>query len=87
MDSGINNGGHSAEVKIQLLLDGNAFPVAQLGPDFLLIDVPFDYPPGKASLILQVDKAERRWEICLEKGVSAGESRVLIRSQPSCSTQ
>ena len=79
---GLNhNGGHSAQVKIQLLLNGGSIPVSQLGPDFLLLKDPFDYPPGNASLILQVDQSERRWPICLPEGISAASSRVSIRKQ------
>jgi hypothetical protein len=80
MISGINNGGHSAQVKIQLLLDGRTVPVSQLGPDFLLLDVPFEYPPGNARLVLQVDQSERRWDICLPNGISAAANRVFVRT-------
>ena len=48
-----NNGGHSVQVKIQLLIDGGAIPVAQLGPDFLLHSEPFNPRPGNAGLGLQ----------------------------------
>jgi hypothetical protein len=81
MISGINNGGHSAQVKIQLLIDGGSVPVAQLGPDFLLLDAPFEHPPGKARLVLQVDQSERRWDISLPNGISAAANRVVIRTQ------
>jgi hypothetical protein len=85
MTAGTNNGGHSAQVKIQLLIDGCSVPVAQLGPDFLLLDQPFEHPPGNARLVLQVDQNERRWDICLPNGVSADENRVSIRTQ-SCNS-
>jgi hypothetical protein len=73
-----SNGGHSAQVKIQLLIDGGVVPVAQMGPDFLFADDPFDHPPGDASLILRVDESERRWNVCLPEGMSAGSNRVRI---------
>lgn len=73
-----SNGGHSAQVKIQLLIDGASFPVAQLGPDFLFVDAPFDHPPGGAGLILQIDQSERRWNVHLPNGISAGSHRVMI---------
>ena len=76
----IHHGGHSARVKIQLLIDGGSVPVAQLGPDFLLLDDPFEHPPGNARLVLQVDQSERRWDICLPNGISAAASRVVIRN-------
>ena len=76
-----NNGGHSAQVKIQLLIDGGSVAVAQLGPDFLLLDKPFEHPPGNACLVLQVDQSERRWDIRLPNGISANANRVNIRTQ------
>ncbi len=81
MIAGSSNGGHSAQVKIQLLLDGGSVPVAQMGPDFLFINAPFDYPPGEASLLLKVDQSERRWNIRLPYGMSAGSSRVTIAAK------
>jgi hypothetical protein len=71
-------GGHSAQVTIKLLLDGGSFHVAQLGLDFLLLDAPFDHPPGNARVVLRVDQNERGWEVRLTNGISAASSRVAI---------
>jgi hypothetical protein len=71
-----NSGGHSAQVKMQLLINGRSIPVAQLGPDFLLLDHPFDLPPGNAELVVQVDQSERRWEVRLPNGISSTSNRV-----------
>ena len=73
-------GGHSATVKIQLEIDGGVVPVAQLGPDFLLLDAPFEHPPGNASLILQIDQSVRRWDVYLPDGISASANRVAIHT-------
>ena len=73
-----NQGGHSAQVKMQLLVSGGSFRVAQLGPDFLLVDEPFDHPPAGASVVLQVDGCERRWNVVLPNGISSGSKRVAI---------
>jgi hypothetical protein len=35
---------HSADVTIQLSVNGISLPVAQLGPDFLLLDAVADHP-------------------------------------------
>jgi hypothetical protein len=72
-------GGHSAIVKMWLVLDDRSIPVAQMGPDFLLLDAPFDYPPGNAGVILQVDQSERRWDVRLPDGISAACQRVSVR--------
>jgi hypothetical protein len=71
-------GGHSARVKMLLLVGNGCIPVVQMGPDFLLLDAPFDHPPTHASVILRVDESERRWNVHLPNGISAGSKRVVI---------
>ena len=73
-----SQGGHSAQVKMRLLVNGSSIAVAQMGPDFLLVDAPINHPPGNASLILQVDQSERRWDVHLPDGISAASKRVAI---------
>ena len=73
-----SRGGHSADVRISLLFNGHSIPVAQLGPDFILLDALSDYPPGPASIVLCVDQSERRWDVRLPAGISAGSKRVPI---------
>jgi hypothetical protein len=71
-------GGHSAQVKMRLLVNGSSIAIAQMGPDFLLVDAPINHPPGNASLVLQVDLSERRWDVHLPEGISAASKRVAI---------
>jgi hypothetical protein len=71
-------GGHSAQVNMQLLVNGGAIRVVQMGRDFLLVEEPFDHPPAGASVVLQVDGSERRWNVQLPHGISAGSKRVAI---------
>ena len=63
---------------MHLLLHGNSLPVVQLGPDFLFLGVPTNEPPGEGTLILGVDRSERRWRVCLPDGISAASKRVII---------
>ena len=63
---------------MHLLLRGNAIPVVQMGPDFLLLDVAHDQAPGDASLVLRVDQSERSWRVRLPEGISAASKRVAI---------
>jgi hypothetical protein len=49
-----------------------------LGPDFLLLDAPLDLPAGDASVVMQVDQQERRWDVRLPDGSSASSRRVAI---------
>jgi hypothetical protein len=73
-----SHGGHSADVRISLMFSGHSIPVAQLGPDFLLLDAPTDHPPGPGSILLRVDQSERRWDVRLPNGISATSKRVAI---------
>ena len=49
-----------------------------MGPDFLLLDAPFDHPPGDASLVFRVEESERRWKVRLPDGISADSKRVAL---------
>jgi hypothetical protein len=73
-----SQGGHSAQVKMRLLVNGCSISVVQMGPDFLLVDAPINHPPGDASVILKVDESERRWNVRLPDGISAESKRVAI---------
>jgi hypothetical protein len=72
------HGGHSADVRISLLLNGHSIPVAQLGPNFLLLDAPCNHPPTEGCILLRVDESERRWTVRLPEGISADSKRVAI---------
>ncbi len=55
--------GHSAQVEMCLLLnDGRAMRIAQMGPDFLILESATEHPPGNATLELRVDESERMGE-------------------------
>ncbi|MDQ3623244.1 MAG: hypothetical protein M3463_12245 [Verrucomicrobiota bacterium] len=71
--------GHSADVRIRLLINGTSFPVGQLGPDFLLLKTPFDHPRTDATIVLCVDGNERQWKVHLPDGISAGSRWVVVR--------
>jgi hypothetical protein len=73
--------GHSAEVKMELWLNGTSLPVGQLGPDFLLLKDAIERPPGKATLVVRVDEGERRWQVALPEGISATSRRVTIAAE------
>ncbi|HTG42949.1 MAG TPA: hypothetical protein VK633_00335 [Verrucomicrobiae bacterium] len=70
--------GHSAEVRMRLMLNGWSLPVAQLGPDFLILHEAIEHPPAKAEMSLIVDGHEERWVIRLPKGLPAGDRIIPI---------
>ena len=73
-----SQGGHSAQVKMKLLVNGSSIPVTQMGPDFLLVTDAIDHPAANASIVMKVDESERRWEVRLPNGISLGSKRVAI---------
>lgn len=69
---------HSADVTICLLINGHSLPVAQLGPDFLLLDVVAVHPPCDAVIKLRVDSVERQWSVRLPHGISPASDLVML---------
>jgi hypothetical protein len=70
--------GHSAEVKMRLELGDSTFPVAQLGPDFLILRTLVEQAPADAVLFYSVDGKERRRDIRLPEGISPTRPRTPI---------
>ena len=73
--------GHSADVKIDLILNGHTLPVAHLGPDFLVLDHPTEYPGGTADILMSVDGEAERWTVRLPDGLRLGQRKARISSQ------
>lgn len=78
MLSSFAHSGCSSRVGMQLLIDGASLPIAQMGPDFLLLDKPVDHPPCDATILFCVDDSKRRWAVRLPDGRSTGGERVAI---------
>jgi len=73
-----NHGAHSAQVEMQLIINGSALSVTHMGPDCLLLESPADQLPCQATLVLQVDASERRWPVRLPEGISKSSNRVTL---------
>ncbi len=72
------NFGHSADVRIQLNLNGFVLNVAQLGPDFITVRNAADHPPADAEIVMSIDGRERRWNVYLPDGISADKPNTKI---------
>ena len=73
-----SQGGHSANVNMNLLLHGTSIPAVQLGPDFLLLETTSEELPGETSRFLRVDRNGRSWYAKLPEGITAASMRVAI---------
>lgn len=63
---------------MHLVIGGETHSIGQLGPDFLLLDKPFDHPPTDALLFFSIDGKARERQVRLPEGISAGSQRVVI---------
>ena len=70
--------GHSAEVSIRLLLNGRSLPIAQLGPDFLILEQALEHPPSHAAISLVIDGHEDRLPVWLPQGLSVDKVEVRL---------
>ena len=70
--------GHSADVRMEVRLNGHVLPIAQLGPDFLVLASPIDHSPSDAEISLSIDGHEARWPVCLLDGLSISQRRTRI---------
>jgi hypothetical protein len=71
-------GAHSSQVEMQLIVSGETISITHMGPDYLLVNCANDYPPGEATIVLQVDQSESRWQVILPKGISRNSKRVTL---------
>jgi hypothetical protein len=69
---------HSADVRIHLHLNGCVLPIAQLGPEFLILRAPIDHPPCDAEITLSIDGDESRWSVHLPNGIQVGQKKTPI---------
>lgn len=69
---------HSAEVRLFLVTADATYPLAQIGPHFVIVREPLDLPPCDAEIVMQVDSAEDRWPVRLVDGVRPSDKVVAI---------
>ncbi len=59
---------------------GESLPVAQSGPDFVILEKPAMRPPTSAELVVEVDGSVSRYPCFLTNGISGG--RIAVTRQP-----
>ena len=74
-----NGDGHSATVEMSLQVNGYVLPIAQMGPNFLVLKNAIDHPPAAtAQISLSIDGHVDRWEVSLPEGISGVRRKTLI---------
>jgi hypothetical protein len=76
--SSTKSGCHSADVQMHLCLGGNVLPIAQLGPDFLVLRTPIDHAPDVGEIDMSVDGSRSRWFVHLPDGLAAERRKTRI---------
>ncbi len=62
--------GYSARVRMELRLNGQSVAICQMGPDFVVLEQPFEHPPVDAELFVQIDESQDIWSVRLVEGIS-----------------
>ena len=73
-----NNGSYSADVQMELRVNGRVFDVGQLGPDFVILRDATDHPPAQGEMMVAIDGHVKRWLVQLPDGVAAGDVKTRI---------
>ena len=61
----LSSNGYSADVRIELLIDGQSIPVAQAGGDRLVFRQPVSFSTPYGELLMRIDGHEQRWRVAL----------------------
>lgn len=84
MISPISNDGYSADIRLTLLIDGEPFPLAQIGGGQLIFDRPTTLPASNGIVLMCVDGRERRWSVSIYQ---TGRPERIIRADfAECAT-
>ena len=73
------NNGYSADVRMQLNVNGRSYRIGQLGPDFLILDDHLDLPQAQGEITISIDGQVRRWQVQLPEGMSSAKALCPIR--------
>ena len=71
-------GAHSASVQITLNLANLSIPVAQLGPDFIILREGLNHHPAEGAMVLSIDESESRSTVFLHEGLRDDMVRIPI---------
>lgn len=73
---------HSAKVSMVLRVDERTIPVAQLGPDFLIVGETRDCLAASGTLDLTIDGARSSYRVDLPQGISMARIKQPAKFSP-----
>ncbi len=74
----MTSNGYSADVRMELHINGLVLPITHLGPDFFVLTISIDHPPAEGEILMSIDGHESRWAVRLADGISAGQRKTRI---------
>lgn len=86
MDTVVEVAGHSAVVELELIVDGRRIELAQVAPEFVIVQEPDDLAPCVAEVIVRVDGDENRRMVELVDGIQRSSTRTRVRNLPGSQT-
>ena len=63
---------------MRLIVNGASISISHMGSDFLFVESANDYPPGEATIFMQVDESKSQWKVRLPEGISKDSKRVAL---------
>jgi hypothetical protein len=63
---------------MHLSVNGHVLPIAQLGPEYLILRTPIEHAPAEAEISLSIDGNESRWTVHLADGIHPDRLRTVI---------
>jgi len=63
---------------MQLIVNGDVIRITHMASDYVLVQRDHEYPPGEATIILQVDNSRREWTVSLPQGITKESSKVML---------
>jgi hypothetical protein len=70
--------GHSADVRMELRVNGCVFPIGQLGPNFIILDNPSAHAPTEGEIHMWIDDEFSQWRVRLPDGIDPKQTRTNI---------
>ena len=63
---------------MQLLLNDTSLSIAQLAPDFVILDHPTEFAATEGEILLHIDGSESRWRVFLPQGIRREHKKTRI---------
>ena len=58
---------YSPEIRLHLEVGDRRFPLAKLGPDYIVFREPVEFEPGLAEVVMELDDHTKRWKVQIER--------------------